>query len=282
MYRSTFWEIGVLVIVALVVLGLFTLPAGFGFRLLAQHPAAAAAVNLEHFAPSELVHWGDLAMAAILSFFLISNAVRMWYFVMRQNPAPPAAYLTEFKELIINLLTQKRWAKCDDRPLRFHWLRHVFLVVGYGTMFVLVVIFLPWFQIADTRWHWTSLLGYYATLFLLAVSSWMIYDRFQQRQQIHKHSHLSDWLFLWLLLLTSVTGIAMHLCRLLGLPLATYVSYMVHLMIAVPMLVVEVPFGKWSHLLYRPLAAYLTAVQARARAARLAAPPVAREVAAAH
>jgi hypothetical protein len=31
------------------------------------------------------------------------------------------------------------------------------------------------------------------------------------------------------------------------------------------MLVVEVPFGKWSHLLYRPLALYLAAVQARAR-----------------
>jgi len=41
--------------------------------------------------------------------------------------------------------------------------------------------------------------------------------------------------------------------------------YLVHLMVAVPMLVVEVPFGKWSHLLYRPLALYLAAVQARAR-----------------
>jgi heterodisulfide reductase subunit C/quinone-modifying oxidoreductase subunit QmoC len=45
----------------------------------------------------------------------------------------------------------------------------------------------------------------------------------------------------------------------------TYVTYVVHLMVAVPMLVVEVPFGKWSHLLYRPLALYLSAVQARAR-----------------
>jgi heterodisulfide reductase subunit C/quinone-modifying oxidoreductase subunit QmoC len=40
--------------------------------------------------------------------------------------------------------------------------------------------------------------------------------------------------------------------------------YVVHLMIAVPMLTVEVPFGKWAHLLYRPLAVYLAAVQAKA------------------
>jgi heterodisulfide reductase subunit C/quinone-modifying oxidoreductase subunit QmoC len=48
-------------------------------------------------------------------------------------------------------------------------------------------------------------------------------------------------------------------------PMPTYVMYLVHLMVAVPMLVIEVPFGKWSHLLYRPLALYLSAVQARAR-----------------
>jgi heterodisulfide reductase subunit C/quinone-modifying oxidoreductase subunit QmoC len=45
----------------------------------------------------------------------------------------------------------------------------------------------------------------------------------------------------------------------------TYVAYVVHLMVAVPMLMVEVPFGKWAHLLYRPLAVYLSAVQVRAR-----------------
>ena len=45
----------------------------------------------------------------------------------------------------------------------------------------------------------------------------------------------------------------------------TYWLYVIHLMIAVPMLVVEVPFGKWSHLLYRPVALYLMAVERRWR-----------------
>jgi hypothetical protein len=55
---------------------------------------------------------------------------------------------------------------------------------------------------------------------------------------------------------------------MLDLALATYVFYVVHLMIAVPMLVVEVPFSKWSHLLYRPLALYLLAAQRHAEAPR--------------
>ena len=32
----------------------------------------------------------------------------------------------------------------------------------------------------------------------------------------------------------------------------------------VAMLVIEVPFGKWAHLMYRPLAVYLQAVKERA------------------
>jgi hypothetical protein len=41
--------------------------------------------------------------------------------------------------------------------------------------------------------------------------------------------------------------------------------YVIHLMIAVPMLVIEVPFGKWAHLAYRPLVIYLMRVKERAR-----------------
>jgi hypothetical protein len=44
----------------------------------------------------------------------------------------------------------------------------------------------------------------------------------------------------------------------------TYVVYVVHLMIAVPMLVLEVPFAKWTHQLYRPLVVYLMKVKTRA------------------
>ena len=38
-------------------------------------------------------------------------------------------------------------------------------------------------------------------------------------------------------------------------------TYMLHMAIAVPMLVVEVPFGKWAHLLYRPLGMYVAEVK---------------------
>jgi len=265
MYKWPAWEIGLLALVAAVVLGLFTIPENFGFRLLAQHPEARQAVALAYFAPKEIVHWGDIIMAVALSAFLLSNAARMAYYVMRNSTAVPlSAYLIELKELILHAMTQKRWRECKTDNTK-HWLRHLALVSAYGTMFALVVVFLYWFQVEDASFHWTSLLGYYATLILLGATLWIARDRLEKRDQIHKHSDLADWLFIALLFLTSLTGILLHLFRLLDQPMPTYVMYLVHLMVAVPMLVVEVPFGKWSHLLYRPLALYLAAVQARAR-----------------
>jgi ferredoxin len=270
MYKKEAWEFGMLAIVALVVLALFTLPENFGFRLLARHPEARQAVNLAYFAPKEIVHWGDLVLAALLGVLLLSNAARMFWFAMSNGPSVPlAVYAKQFKELVIHGLTQKRWLECTSDTTK-HWLRHVLLVTGYGTMFALVVVFLYWFQVEDASFHWTSLLGYYSTLVLLGATSWIALDRLQKRDQIHKYSDLADWLFVTLLFLTGLSGILLHLARLLNLPMPTYVMYVVHLMIAVPMLAVEVPFGKWAHLLYRPLAVYLAAVQAKAREPQVA------------
>jgi ferredoxin len=265
MYKKEAWELGMLAIVALVVLALFSLPENFGFRLLARHPEARQAVNLAYFAPKEIVHWGDMVLAALLGVLLLSNAARMFWFAMSNGPSVPlAVYAKQFKELVIHGLTQKRWRECTSDTTK-HWLRHLLLVTGYGTMFALVVVFLYWFQVEDASFHWTSLLGYYGTLVLLGATSWIALDRLQKKDQIHKYSDLADWLFVTLLFLTGLSGILLHLARLLNLPMPTYVMYVVHLMIAVPMLTVEVPFGKWAHLLYRPLAVYLAAVQAKAR-----------------
>ena len=39
--------------------------------------------------------------------------------------------------------------------------------------------------------------------------------------------------------------------------------YAIHMMISVPMLVIEMPFGKWTHMIYRPLALYFQSLKER-------------------
>jgi heterodisulfide reductase subunit C/quinone-modifying oxidoreductase subunit QmoC len=47
--------------------------------------------------------------------------------------------------------------------------------------------------------------------------------------------------------------------------MACHFVYALHIVIATPILVVEMSFGKWSHMIYRPLALYFQAVKERAR-----------------
>jgi ferredoxin len=253
-YRSVKWEIGSILLVGVLVILAFALFHG---------PVVTERVELNTFAPVHIIHSGDLIMAGLLLFFLGSNALRMYVFVMRRNKTlkiPWALYLTEAWNLPYQFATQKRWSSCEDhRP----WIDHMLLVSGYVLMLIIIVLFLPWFQTDKIYpiYHPQRWLGYYATIVLLYGAGRAIWGRIQKTRQMHKFSHPSDWIFPILLFTVTLSGILVHSFRYLSWPLATYYTYVIHLSLLVPMLVLEVPFGKWSHLAYRPLAIYFQAVQ---------------------
>ncbi len=273
MYRSAFWEVAILALVSAIVVALFTLPQNFGFGLLSRSgPAPLHSVMLSNFAPVGLVDMGDRVLLVLLSFFLLTNAARMFYRLTRGQDIPAYLYLKYLPELVVQAATQKRWHECKESDATKNWVRHLLLVTGYVTMFTLVVVFLPWFQVNDSSIRWTSYLGYFATTALVVATVWMLIDRAGHHGEMYHFSHLSDWLFPILLFLTAITGIAVHVLRVNDFAMATYVMYTAHMAIAVPMLAVEVPFGKWAHLLYRPLAIYVAAV--RNKAAQCSSPAV--------
>jgi hypothetical protein len=263
-YTSPVWEIGSIIVVGAFVVLLFGLFAG---------PMETNRVSLNTFAPVDRIHFGDLMMAAILSFFLLTNIYRMYVLTLRRGfnvKTPPSIYITQAWTLIYHFFTQRRFEKCDENQVGFfqkkRWRNHFFLVSGYVLMFALVVGFLPWFQTDNIYplYHPQRWLGYYATIALLYGAADALWGRIKKSHQMHRFSHLSDWIFPILLLLTTITGILVHTFRYLELPLPTYYMYFLHLVILVPMLVLEVPFGKWSHLAYRPFAIYFQAVKAKA------------------
>jgi hypothetical protein len=150
------------------------------------------------------------------------------------------------------------------------------IMTGYTTAFMLVAVFLAggmaviglyWEPIAFQRdviyqwWHPMRLLGYYATAAILYGTTYAIIGRIRKSKAPYKSSHGTDWMFLILLEITTLTGISIHFSRLFDLALTTYIIYVVHLMVAIPMLVLEVPFSKWAHLAFRPVVIYLTRVK---------------------
>ncbi len=266
-YTSEIFEFIAVAIVAIVV----------GLLLVLFH---AENPNMEHAHlnsvwPAGAIEIADLVMAAILTILLLSNTYRCAKFVMGDLlfKIPIGTYLRNAWELVAHFLTQKRFGECTDR---MQWLVHLLIMTGYATAFLLVAVFLAggvhviglsWEPLQFQRdviypiYHPWRLLGYYATFAILYGTTYAIIGRLKKSKAPYKNSHGTDWMFLILLQLTTLTGILIHFTRLVDWPMPTYVLYVIHLMVAVPMLVLEVPFAKWAHLAFRPVTSFLVKVK---------------------
>ncbi|WDP92547.1 MAG: 4Fe-4S dicluster domain-containing protein [Desulfobacter sp.] len=283
-YTSKVFEVASILVVALAV--------GLGFYFF-HGPMLTDRVALNVFAPNTTIEILDLIMLAVLSFFLLSNAFRLargvmgnprQYMVSLKDDANPAVlifgvplktYMAEMKEFIIHFFTQKRFNSCegDDDPesgrqKKILWINHLLIMSGYSIIFLMVVGGIRWFQRDEilSIFNPIRFLGYYATFAILYGTTYAMIGRLKKTARPYSKTHSTDWAFLILLWLTTFSGILIHFTRLLEMPLTTYYLYVIHLMIAVPMLVIEVPFAKWTHQLYRPLVLFLMKVRHRALA----------------
>lgn len=273
-YTSEAFEIGAIAVVAILV-GVGLLVWGFN----APHPDWVHP-DINSIWPSHDIEIADLGMAAILSFFLLSNVFRCFKFVMGDLAfkVPLKMYASEAKELLIHVLTQKRFGQCTDR---MQWFVHLMIMTGYASVFLMVVVLVNGLYIDGLKfqrgwpeypiWHPIRLVGYYATFAIMYGTTYAIIGRLKKTKPVYKNSHPTDWMFLILLQLTTMTGIFIHFTRLLDWPLPTYGLYIIHMMVAIPMLVLEVPFAKWAHLAYRPVVLYLLQVKEKHLAAQKAA-----------
>ena len=190
----------------------------------------------------------------------------MYSGIMQGTKIPLHLYVTQAPVFFINYFTQKRWRKCGTGPGSAWW-RHLFLFSGWVSMEILVMAYLSAFQtdIVHPFWHPTRLFGYYATIALMVGSTTMLYSRwFKKEEKLHRYSDFTDMFFLVLIVTIAVTGIMVHIFRLAGLPIMTYTTYVIHVAICVGMLCLMLPFGKLSHLMYRPLAIFLTTLKEKA------------------
>jgi ferredoxin len=258
-YRSWKIELAAILLVAIL--------TGLGFYL----AATAAGHKMDHydepgaFLPAHAVHIFDWCMAVVLAGLLAVNCFRMWWFTMRNERIPLAAYVRQAWLLPLHFFTQKRYAECERKT---PWAMHLILMLSYFTMLVLIMFFLKGMQPHPDALQY-HLFGYLATLGLLGTVIYALRGRIRKQETHWKYSHETDWIFLVLLLYVAATGITQHILHRLGHhEFAANVLYLIHMMGVVPMLVLEVPFSKWAHLAYRPLAMYFSSLQAEVILAR--------------
>lgn len=267
-YRSWKWEVYSIILVAILT-GIAFLAVGFSVGSIDQYGGPDA------FLPSSGVHIFDWVLAGVLLALLLTNSARMWYFTtLKGRSVRPGlgSYLRKLYVLPLHFFTQMRFAKCSARR---PWIIHLILMLSYTTMLVLIMGFLPQMWAGpeiDWRVH---VFGYLATVGLLFTTVFAMRGRRKKLEPHYQFSHESDWMFLILLFVVAFTGILQHILHRSGLDVAANIAYVVHMMGVVPMLALEVPFSKWAHLFYRPLAVYLDEVQADAAEARQRVPAAA-------
>jgi nitrate reductase gamma subunit len=265
-FKSRGWAIGAPVFTGFLVVAL---AAGYHF-LYAGMPLeeiVSTSMGLEHMFGK--ITWFTLAVIFLPLAVLLSNAARMYRFTMGRGQAasiPLSIYLSEAGSALRYAVTQDRSVNCKGRPYEQRKIKHWVLIAGMVLMFVLIAFFLRFFQTDAIYpiYHPQRLLGYIATAFLVFGAADILAGRIKKREKIHEHSEPSDYSLPVLILLTALTGIAVHVLRYAGLGLAAHYAYLIHLCVAVPLMVVELPFGKLSHMAYRPLAVYLQAVKDKA------------------
>jgi hypothetical protein len=254
-YRSPVWEV-----IAIVIAAILTAIGFIAFGILndgslAHHDGADASLS------AHWVHRFDWAMAIVLVILLGINVLRMWRFVMKDSSAGMGSCFAALPQLPYHLFRQAKYKQCECRHA---WAVHLGLMLSYVTMLVLIMICLHSMQsgpAVDWRVH---AFWYLASTGLIDAVILNLRGRMKKDIPQHQHPHESDWLLLYLLLYVAVTGVLQHMLHRSGVDEAANVMYVIHLMGVVPMLVLEVPFGKWAHLAYRPLGVYFSRVQAHA------------------
>jgi len=211
----------------------------------------------EDFNLEKIMHAGHyfemIAIGSVFAIILLPNIIRMWWFVIEKPKikVPFTAYFKALGELFIHMFTQKRALGCDDN--QFRWLEHFILVIGYLAL-LFTTVFLNWFS---SKSMFIILLGYAESIIIFIVTFDFVRNRIKKSKEISKHSQPSDWFFVIWLLLMGLTAFTVRLFIDINILEQNSWMYLFHLIVLVQWALIIVPFGKWTHFLYRSFAMYL-------------------------
>ena len=176
---------------------------------------------------------------------------------------------------VLDILRHRRFRECNEEPAgtRKTYQDHLHathLLIFYGFLGLVVTTtsvgvgiyafgyLTPW-----PFWHPVKILGNVSGAVVILALCVFLWRRIADSTRAGKSTY-SDWLFLTILLLTTLTGFCSQWLRLADLRALAYPMYFVHLLF-IFFLLVYIPYSKFAHLVYRTVAMLWTA-SARAEA----------------
>ena len=208
----------------------------------------------------------EVVFIAALALSVLGAAVggiRYWR-AMRSDAKNNGRRRAPLVPTLLTILKHRKFKECASEPAtaRETHKEHLYrthLLVFYGFLGLVVTTtavgigiyafgyLTPW-----PFWHPVKILGNVSGIAVITAVAVLSYRRIVDKEKAGKSTY-SDWLFLHVLLWTTVTGFITESLRLAGIRELAYPSYFIHL-VFIFVLLVYFPYSKFAHLVYRTVA----------------------------
>ncbi len=228
------------------------------------------------FIPFEIVHDTGLAVILIALFAMVLGVLRLAWLLSRTGTRPvtpltgpranPLRRLAgAIGKVVTEMAAEKRYRTCTEEQqvpwYRSRWFMHWAIMWGFLGLLAATAIDYGLLLLADkvpgqpeALWHPTRLLGTLTGVLVVFGTASALVSRIRKPDKYSSHSLLSDWFFLWLLLLVTVTGFIVEVGLYLPRGMVwVYVVWFVHVILGME-IVLLFPFTKFAHAIYRPVA----------------------------
>ena len=238
--------------------------------------------DMTGFLSFDLIHDMGLVLFAVAGLVAVGGIARMALRLSRttaraetsednadaEKRGPLARISSAVRNVVAELAAQSRYRDCQEEATvpwyRGRWFTHMSIMWGFvglgvatGLDYLLMMVADKVPGQPDPLWWPTRLLGTVAGLFLMYGTSLAIIERYRKPDKYASHSLLSDWLFLWLLWLSGLTGFVLEAALYLpSMSAWGYLVFLVHVVVAME-LIVLLPFTKFAHSVYRPIALFI-------------------------
>jgi quinone-modifying oxidoreductase subunit QmoC len=258
------------------------LPFLFAFPALILITALAVMGHLSRLPEGPIVFSKFLPVPVVESIFVlfvgfaivaaIAGGVRYWkaigkYRAENDRLTPPKGLLATLSDIFVH----RKFKRCEEdragsRATHKEHLYATHAMIFYGflglvltTTSVGIGIYAFGYLTPWPVWHPVKILGNVSGIGVIAASMVFLYRRLKDEKA--GKSTYSDWLFLTILALTTITGFMSEIIRLANIPALAYWTYFIHL-ILIFFLLVYLPYSKFAHLAYRFVAMLYSASRA--------------------
>jgi quinone-modifying oxidoreductase subunit QmoC len=219
---------------------------------------------LPHSSVDALFVFGNI----IIFIFAAVGFVRFWKGLQSKSDNKQVSFMSAAVSTLKEIFSHSRFRECGANHPRA--IGHMLVLFGFigamiTTALVLVFVFIPhylellgaeglesFFHVPIDLPHPVKILGALSGLALAIGGILLLYRRWTNKDEVGANGY-ADYLFLYVIFITGLTGMFSWFGRLTGVATVAYAIYFAH-MLSVYFLLWYMPYSKFAHMFYRSLA----------------------------